>query len=148
MTKSKPRRLGKRPPKHNFVLNPYVDVRFSRCPKCEAKTKVRKLPLFIHVDPMYPVALNKTGRYCPDCDLLIVHRDDLEEILLQMFPNRDPEAFRDQYLVMGTVERKAYRASLKSPKTIPEMLEHVHDFEAVWTVEYRPAGWYRDDSKT
>jgi len=48
-------RFGKLPPQYTFILNPYADARFTRCPGCNQKTKQRKLPLFIHVDPMDPV---------------------------------------------------------------------------------------------
>ena len=146
MIKSKPRRIGKLPPKYNFVLNPHTDVRFTRCPNCEKNTRVRKLPLFIHVDPFRPIALNKTCRFCPDCDLLIVHQDELEEVLLRMFPESDPETISKEYLVVGTVERQAFRKGLKSPRAIGEMLENTHDFKAHWEVEYRPAGWYPADA--
>ena len=139
------RRLGKLPPKHTFILNPYTDARFSTCPMCEQPTKVRKLPFFVHVDPKIPVILNKTHRYCPDCDLIILHRDELEKVLLRMFPDRDPAALREQYMVMGTVERQAFRASLKTPLPISEMLEVLHDFREVRTVRVRRAGWYRDE---
>ena len=27
-------RLGKQPPRYRFFLNPYRDVRFSKCPQC------------------------------------------------------------------------------------------------------------------
>ena len=63
--------LGKLPTRYRFFLNPYQDVRFTRCPQCTHLTRQHKLPLFIHVDPMHPVLLNKTCRYCPTCDLLI-----------------------------------------------------------------------------
>ena len=36
---------------HRFFLNPYEDMAFTKCPKCEAKTKVRKFPLVIHIEP-------------------------------------------------------------------------------------------------
>ena len=45
---------------------------------------------FIHVDPMNPVALNYTCRYCPDCDLLIAHQDQIEELLAVIFVELDP----------------------------------------------------------
>ena len=32
-------------PRYRFVLNPYVDQRFTRCPGCEALMKVRKCQL-------------------------------------------------------------------------------------------------------
>src|SRR6266700_5615395 len=76
-SQSGPRR-GKQPPRYRFFLNPYTDVRFTTCPQCRGKTSQRKLPLVIHIDPMQLVALNKTCRYCPRCDLLIAHQDELE----------------------------------------------------------------------
>lgn len=141
---SDPPRLGKLPPKYKFVLNPYVDARFSSCPNCAQPTKLRKLPFFIHMDPQQPVILNMSHRYCPACDLIILHRDRLEALLLSRFPDRDPDAFHEQYLVMGTVERAAFRASLKAPLSIAEALENLHDFAEYLTVQYQPAGWYKD----
>ncbi|RLC70155.1 MAG: hypothetical protein DRI52_07620 [Chloroflexi bacterium] len=140
-----PPRIGKLPPKYIFVLNPYTDARFTRCPGCGKKTKLRKVPLFIHVDPMNPVVLGKTCRYCPDCDLLIVHQDELEVQLAALFAEHDPTLIGNDYLVIGTVERRAWREGMKQPKSIPEMLEHLHDFKEVRTVEVQPAGWYPAD---
>ena len=37
--------------RHYFFLNPYEDYAFTKCPKCDEKTKVRKFPLAIHIDP-------------------------------------------------------------------------------------------------
>ncbi len=115
-------RLGKLPPKYVFILNPYTDARFTRCPGCDQKTKQRKLPLFIHVEPLRPVVLGKTCRYCPDCDLLIVHQDELEAQLEALFAERDPSLIGNDYLVLGTVERQAWREGMKQPKGIKEML--------------------------
>jgi hypothetical protein len=145
MTKKEAPRIGKLPPKYTFILNPYADVRFTRCPNCDQQTKVRKLPLFIHVDPLNPVVLGKTCRYCPDCDLLIVHQDELEAQLLALFEEHNPDVIGNDYLVIGTVERRAWREGMKQPKAIPQMLKHLHDFKEVRTVEYRPAGWYPAD---
>ena len=135
--------IGKLPPKHIFVLNPYTDVRFTRCPMCEERTRLRKFALFIHVDPMHPVVLGKTCRYCPDCDLLIVHQDELETQLVALFKELDPDLIGNDYLVIGTVERQAWRKGMKEPQSIPHMLEHLHDFKEVRTIKYHPAGWYR-----
>lgn len=139
------RQLGKMPRKHIFILNPYTDARFTRCPMCEEKTKLRKFALFIHIDPMKPLVLGKTCRYCPDCDLLIVHQDELEAQLEAIFAERDPDLVGSDYLVMGTVERKTWREGLKEVKTITEMLAHLHDFKEVRTLELRPPGWYPAD---
>lgn len=142
---TKETRIGKLPPKYIFILNPYTDARFTRCPGCNRKMKQRKLPLFIHVEPMHPVVLNKTCRYCPDCDLLIVHQDEIEGLLAALFAEHDPSVIGNDYLVLGTVEREAWRESMKQPKSIPEIREHLHDFKEVRTVEYQPAGWYPAD---
>ena len=109
MTAKKASHIGKLPCRYTFILNPYTDARFTRCPGCDQPTKVRKLPLFIHVDPLNPIVLGKTCRYCPDCDLLIVHQDELEAQLEALFEERDPSLVGNDYLVLGTVERQAWR---------------------------------------
>lgn len=138
-------RIGKLPPKYTFILNPYTDYRFTRCPHCDAKMKQRKLPLFIHVDAVNPIVLNKTCRYCPDCDLLLVHQDELEELLAGLFAEIDPTTIGNDYLVLGTVEREVWQANMKQPKSIPEMMEHLHDFKDVQSVRVQPGGWYPAD---
>jgi hypothetical protein len=145
MTKKKEIRFGKLPPQYNFILNPYAEYRFTRCPGCEQKMRQRKLPLFIHVDPMNPVVLNKTCRYCPDCDLLLAHQDEIEELLAAIFVERDPSVIGNDYLVMGTVERRAWREGVKQLKDIEEMLEGFHVFKEVRTVRVQPGGWYPAD---
>jgi len=138
-------RLGKLPPLYRFILNPYTDARFTRCPICERKMRQRKLPLFIHVEPANPVVLSYTCRYCPDCDLLIAHQDQIEALLSRIFSQEDPSLVGRDYLVLGTVERKAWRQELKKPGSIGDILAHLHDFKEVLTVEYQPAGWYPAD---
>jgi hypothetical protein len=51
-----------------------------KCPQCLAGTRQRELPLVIHIEPLQLVALNKACRYCPHCDLLIAHQDQLEAL--------------------------------------------------------------------
>src|SRR6266516_5744360 len=82
--KKKRPQLGKLPRLYRFFLNPYQDVRFTSCPQRANKTRQRKLSLFIHVSPAQPVTLNKTCRYCPNCDLLIAHQDKIEDILTKI----------------------------------------------------------------
>src|SRR5438105_4958410 len=99
------RHLGKQKPRFRFILNPYSDVRFTRCPMCQGKTKQRKLPLLIHVDPMQLIALNKTCRFCPSCDLLIAHKNEIEAFLAAFFDQSKPEVIGNDYLVVGTLDR-------------------------------------------
>jgi hypothetical protein len=130
-------RLGKQPPRYRFFLNPYTDVRFTTCPQCGEKTRVRKLPLVIHIDPLQLVALNKTCRYCPRCDLLIAHQDQLEAWLASFFGQQQPEFGGNSYLVVGTEDRAAWRRGTHTPLAISEALEYLHDFIEV--VRFEPA---------
>ena len=121
-------RLGKQPPRFDFFLNPYPDVRFTGCPKCGQKTKLRKLPLVIHVDPAQLLSLNKTCRYCPYCDLLIVHQDELEHFLAAYFEETKPEVVGNEYLVVGTVDRADWKAGTQGGKNFQQLLDELHDF--------------------
>ena len=140
--RSEPRRLGKQPPRYRFFLNPYRDVRFTSCPQCGRKTRVRKLPLVIHIDPMQLVALNKTCRYCPPCDLLIAHQDEIEAFLAAFFGQHQPEIVGNDYLVVGTEDRADWLRGMRTSLSTQEALECLHDFTEM--VSYEPApqwGW-------
>jgi hypothetical protein len=106
MAKAKKPQFGELPPRYSFVLNPYPDMRVSRCPHCERKTGQRKLPLLIHVEPAHLIALNYTCRYCNTCDLLIADKQAIEHLLTGMFSQHDPEVVGNEYLIIGTVEKK------------------------------------------
>lgn len=133
-----PKRLGKQSPRYRFLLNPYRDRRFAICPDCEGRTLLRKVPLVIHVDPLNPVVINKSCRYCPACDLLIAHQDEIEQQLAALFSKRAPEQIGNDYLVLGTLDRDVWKRGVAQPLAIQEMVEHLHDFVEV--LELRPAG--------
>jgi len=103
--------FGKRPPQYRFFLNPYQDMRFTKCPQCDNKMHQRKLPLMIHVEPTQLLSLNKTCRYCPHCDLLIAHQNDMEHFLASFFMEEKPEVMGNDYLVIGTLERAVWHYS-------------------------------------
>jgi hypothetical protein len=140
--KRPPSRFGKLPPRYRFILNPYRDCRFTTCPICKRTTRWRKFVLLVHIDPMILLALNKHCRFCPDCELLIVHQDELETELAVHLDKRAPAAIGNEYLVLGTLERAAWREGMQHPMSLAEMLEQLADFKEVLTVESRPAGWY------
>lgn len=144
MTQTKPR-FGDLAPMYHFVLNPHADTRVNTCPQCEQKMRQRKVPLFIHVDPMVPIVLGYTCRYCPDCDLLVAHQDEIEAMLADIVGRVAPEAVGNDYLVLGTVERDFWRQGMKTPNSVADLPNHLHDFIEVWTLKCRPAGWYRDE---
>jgi hypothetical protein len=143
---SKSKRLGELEPRYNFFLNPYPEFRFTRCPQGEKKTRQRKLPLFIHVDPMFPLILNKTCRYCPDCDLLIAHQDELEGLLTSIFSQRSPEMIGTDYLVLGTVERDFWKQGTRQAQDIQAMEQKLHEFKQHLEFEIR-YGWMPDEEK-
>ncbi len=82
-------RFGKQPPRYTFFFNPYTDALFTRCPKCEGKTRQKKLPLVIHIDDWGMMVLNKTCRHCPGCDLLVVH-DEVQFTFVGGWGRKDP----------------------------------------------------------
>jgi len=128
--KNKKNRFGDLPPQCIFSLNPYPEMRFTRCPDCEAKTGQRKLPLLIHVAPHNLIALNYTNRYCRRCDMLIGHKDEIEYYLTELFKKYDPEIIGNEYLLIGTVEKKAWRENMHSPKPFAEMQACTSDFKS------------------
>lgn len=135
-------RVGKLPPRYSFLLNPYTDVRLSKCPRCEKLTHPRKFALFIHIDGWGPLALGKTCRYCSRCELIIAHQDELEAELATSFSRLDPDVVGNEYLVVGTLDRKVWQHGLLGDsKPLGEALDHVADFKKVLTLEVDPGGW-------
>jgi len=135
-------RLGKQPPRYRFFLNPYADVRFTSCPQCGGKTKQKKLPLMIHIDEGGMMSLNKTCRYCLDCDLLIAHQDELEAQLAHDFQARAPSVVGNDYLVIGTLDRPDWRRGKMGTMTVQDAIDALHDFKDVLRFE-PPPGWVR-----
>ena len=129
-------RLGKLPPKHIFFLNPLQDDRFTRCPECQRLTKTRKNPLLVSVGTNLLMVFNISGKYCPNCDLLIVHKDIFEEYLVTGLTQRKPKMSVDSYMILGTVERKFWRDSKKRAVGWQEAIDNLHDFIKI--VDYKP----------
>ena len=148
MSKIKKPKFGELSPLYKFTLNPYPDQRFSRCPFCEHKTGQRKAPLFIHIAPKYPIALNYTCRYCKQCDSLIAHKHEIEHLLTTMFKQLEPDVIGNEYLIIGAVEKKAWRENMQHQKKTTEMLSHIHDFKTIHAeILMTQSGWYGSDQK-
>ena len=55
----------------------------------------------------------------------------------------DPDAIGNDYLIIGTVEKKAWRENLQHPKEPKEMLSQIHDFKTVHPeIRMTRPGWY------
>ncbi len=129
------KQLGQLPPQYDFFLNPYDDLRFTRCPKCGAKTGQRKIPLVIWVDPHYPVSLNYTCRYCKNCDLLIAHQNEIENLLAQLFRERNPQIIGNEYTVLGTMEKTTWKQGVQKPIEFQDLPAHLREFIQVLKFE-------------
>jgi hypothetical protein len=148
MAKVKQRHLGGLPPKYSFMVNPYPEERVSRCPLCDRKSRQRKLPILIHVNPKHLIALNYTCRYCPDCDLLIAHKHEIEHYLTTLFSQLAPESIGNDYLAVGTVEKSAWKEGLKQQQAMNEFLPHASDFVTYYEeLQLTRAGYYKVGQK-
>jgi hypothetical protein len=148
VAKQKRKQFGNLPPQYSFMMNPYPDIRLTSCPICEGKTGQRKRPLLIHIDPHHLVALNYTCCYCKNCDLLIAHKHEIEHLLTAMMQRQAPEVIGNDYLIMGTVEKPAWQASMQQQQTVNDILDHVHDFAEVYKeLRVTETGWFGPGQK-
>jgi hypothetical protein len=135
-------RVGKLPPRYGFLLNPYTDVRLSKCPRCQRLTHLRKFALFIHVEGWGPLVLGNTCRYCTPCELIMAHRDELEAELERSPAHLPPGEDAERYVVVGTVDRKVWKKGLAGSGTpMEEMLAHTADFKEYFDLHVEPGGW-------
>jgi len=137
-TTTKPKR------RHFFFLNPYEDAAFTRCPKCQSKTKVRKFPLVIHMEPRQLLLLNKTCRYCPSCDLIIAKKSEIESLMVASFEQSRPEIVGNDYLVIGVLDREDWRQGKQGKLLEGETIERMLVFKDVLKFEPAYSAWYPD----
>ena len=136
------KRIGKLPPRYKFILNPHAETRVSRCPLCERLTHPRKFAYLIHVDGWGPLILGKTGSYCSSCELIVIHQDELEMELAISFAKLNPAMIGNDYLVVGTVEKRYWKGGLAgNPTTLEEMLARTAEFKKRYNFKYDPGGW-------
>ena len=148
MAKVKQRQLGGLLPKYSFMVNPYPEERVSRCPLCDRKSRQRKMPILIHVNPKHLIALNYTCRYCPDCELLIAHKHEIEHYLTALFSQLAPDAIGNNYLAVGTVEKSVWKEGLKQQQSINDFLPYTSDFAIHYKdLQLTRAGYYKADQK-
>ena len=136
--------MGALPPRYSFVLNPYVRERFTKCPSCDASTRIRKLPLVVHVEdsggPRLAL-LNKTCRLCLNCETLIVDQAELESVInaARLSATIKPP----DYVVLGTIDRRTWRRGLGGDAELPDIREHMADFKKYLKVDVVPVHWER-----
>lgn len=138
-------RIGELPQCYSFALNPYNEWRCTKCPRCEQPTRLRKFALLIGVEDYGLMVLGKTCRFCPHCEFIIAHQDELEALLAAGFAAHAPGVIGNDYYVIGTVERKTWRQGMRDPAAADEVLRHAADFEKEFDLHYEPGGWYPAD---
>jgi len=131
--------MGALPPRYSLVLNPHADYRATSCPGCKAKTKVRKIPLVIHVDGLGLLILRKTCRLCLNCETVIVHQAELESVIKA---STGQDAATPDYLALGTVGPRVWRQGLSGNVSVDELVRNMADFKAHLQIRYTPGGWY------
>jgi hypothetical protein len=122
-------RFGELRPRYRFALNPFPEVRWSRCPRCKKLTHARKFPLLIHIDGLGLLTLGKPCRYCTPCEFIIADQSELEEQLVIACEERGfPEKVGEPYTVFATVERAWWKESLKHHQlTLEDLRAHAAD---------------------
>ena len=139
-----PGRLGALSPQYSFVLNSHVRERFTKCPTCNAATRIRKLPLVVHVghlDGPRLALLNKTCRFCLLCETLIVDRAELERVIIAAGFSAAVKA--QDYVVLGTIDRRIWRRGLAGDAHFADIREHIADFKKYLKIDVIPAHWQR-----
>ena len=134
--------------RHYLFLNPYLEHAFTRCPKCTKNTKIRKYCFVIHIEPHHFIVLNKSCRYCLDCDLIIVKKDDLEGLLCATCEQNCPDIIGNKYFLFGTMERGDWkRAQQTNSFDSKKLIEQTYPFKDLWHFDVESAKWVQTSKK-
>lgn len=136
--------------KYYFYLNPHDEYAWTKCPKCDNSTKVRKYCLMIHYEEKSQnyrqlFSLNKTCKFCPYCELIIGKKSEIESLLQQILTQLGKGFNPEHYFVFGTMDRKDWKKGQKEHLHPGKVLNLAYRFKDIWDFKIRPAGWYRED---
>jgi len=123
--------------RYYFFLNPYTDAGFTKCPKCDTKTNIRKYFLLIHIEPRQLISLDKTCKYCPCCDMVIAKKYELDSNICKICEENFPELAGNEYFVYGTLDMKDRRKIQKGNVDFKTALEWAYAFNGAWN--FKPA---------
>lgn len=134
--------------RHYFFLNPYKNEAFTRCPQCNEKTKLRKYPLMVHIEPRQLLCLNKSCKYCEQCDLIIGKQAEIEVLISDCCEKLDPSLTGNKYLVFGTFDKSDWKRYSQMTSYPQETLDKVYVFKDVLNFEVVRGGWSKDNETT
>ena len=76
----------------------------------------------------------------------MVQQEELEAELAHSVAQIAPEVVGNEYMVLGTIEKKVWQARLSGKgQPLGDMLKHVADFKKEYRLEYEPGGRYPAD---
>lgn len=135
--------------RYYFYLNPYNEHGYScsKCPKCEGKTRYKKIPLAIILEKGRVILnLNKTCRYCPYCELLIAKKCEIEDFIKQFKEVYGTDI--EDYFVLGTLDKSEFNKSngigIVIDKESEKTFNAITPFKDQWGFEYA-GGWIKDE---
>jgi len=97
------------------------------------KTRVRNIPLVIHIDPVGVVMLRKTCRLCVVCEMLVAHRAEIEQLADGLV---QAKAEKREYVVLGTLGTKTWRRGLSGSVTVQELVLEVFRPDSTTTLVF------------
>jgi hypothetical protein len=92
-----------------LFLNAQRWYRFSRCPECDEKTKLRVFNVTVMVEPDALLNVRMQSPFCPNCDLLVLHLDSLYEALEKTLESTRPELIGNDVMVRGLIDNTLIR---------------------------------------
>lgn len=136
--------------KYNFYLSPWEQYAWTKCPSCDNKTKVRKFCLMVHYKKhnnkvQQMISLNKSCKYCPECDLLIVRKPETDKLMKELVLKKfGLKCSPDEYMIFGTMDRKDWKANQKEAMGVKNLFDKIYLFKDIWDFDIQHAGWYFD----
>ncbi len=89
--------------RYRFILSGKT---LSKCPKCSRPMKLIKIPIAIEFSWGQTMFLNNHCRFCKDCDLLIVNKNEVNEPASALHERAVSEK---DYDIVGTVEKELWK---------------------------------------
>jgi hypothetical protein len=135
-----------------FYLNPFEEYKWTRCPNCNAKTKLRKYCLVIAFGEKSKsgttfLTLNKSCKFCPECELVIASKFEIESHLYQLCAESGRHYVADDFFIFGTMDRKDWLQQQQKPTDFDAFEKAIHPFVDALEFEVKPGGWYLESEK-
>ncbi len=136
-----------RPSKYYFYLNPHDEYAWTKCPKCDAKTNLRKFCLMIHYEDKSLqfhrlLSVRADCRFCSECELIIKKKSEIESALQEMAADWNMKFKPENYFIFGSMEMNDWKQNQKVPLAPKEAFEKISAFVDFLDFKIQPAGWY------